>query len=534
MQPTDHRGGRSPGQSARSPLTPAFSVFRTRNLLDVSAIIMSLSSPYQNLRARFREAALLGSTNGVLGWDQETGLPVKAIGWRAEQMSYLTGLEHRLTTAPEVGDWLAACEAGAFPMDSTEAANLRGWRRDFDRETKLPGALVEALSLTTSEGMHTWAAARQASDFAAFQPVLEKLVRLCQEKADYLGWTTCRYDALMNIYEPGAKSAEIGALFSGLGPEVAALIGPAMEKAKACPEDLLKGSYPLAAQQAFNREVAEAVGFDFEAGRIDTTTHPFCTGLGPGDTRLTTRYDEADFFSSLSGVMHEAGHGLYDQGLRAEEWGMPAGSAVSLGIHESQSRLWENHIGGSEVFWQHWYPRACHYFPDLKHFTPEQVAAAARRVAPSFIRVDADEVTYDQHIILRFELERSLINGDLAVKDVPEAWNSRFKELLGLRVPDDARGCLQDIHWSMGSLGYFCTYTLGNLNASQLMRTARLAMPSLDADLAQGSYGNLLSWLRTNLHTHGRTFDPQDLMRRVTGETTQAGYHLGYLKGKFL
>jgi carboxypeptidase Taq len=393
---------------------------------------------------------------------------------------------------------------------------------------------VEAFSLTTSQGMHAWAAARKASDFAAFQPVLEKLVGLCQEKADCLGWTTCRYDALMDLYEPGARSAEIAALFAQLGPEVAALIGPAAEKARSQPEDLLAGHYPIAAQQAFNREVAEAVGFDFAAGRIDTTTHPFCTGLGPGDTRLTTRYDEGEFFSSLSGVLHEAGHGLYDQGLCAAEWGMPAGDAVSLGIHESQSRLWENHIGGSTAFWEHWYPRACYHFPELKRFRPEQLAAAARRVSPSFIRVDADEVTYDQHIILRFELERALINGDLAVREVPEAWNARFKELLGLTVPDDARGCLQDIHWSMGSLGYFCTYTLGNLNASQLMAAARRAMPSLDGELAAGRYQNLLRWLRTNIHEAGRRFEPQELMVRTTGEPTRSGHHLDYLKAKFL
>ncbi len=495
---------------------------------------MSDPNSYQKLHARFREAALLRSTEGVLGWDQETGLPPKANGWRAEQMSYLSGQVHRLTTSPEVGDWLAEIGGMDFPEESVEALNWRGWRRDFDRETKLPSALVEEFSRTTSQGMHVWAAARKASDFSAFQPVLEKLVRLCQEKADCFGWTTCRYDALMDIYEPGARSAEIGALFATLGPDLSALMGPAMEKAAAVPENLLAGHYPVAAQQAFNREVAEAVGFDFAAGRIDTTTHPFCTGLGPGDTRLTTRYDEGDFLSSLYGVLHEAGHGLYDQGLNAEEWGLPAGEAVSLGIHESQSRLWENHIGGSDAFWRHWHPRACHYFPGLKSFSAEQVGAAARRVSPSFIRVEADEVTYDLHIILRFELERALINGDLAVKDLPEAWAARFKELLGLTVPDHARGCLQDIHWSMGSLGYFCTYTLGNLNASQLMRAAHREMPSLETELAAGSYQNLLGWLRRRIHAHGRSVDPPELMRRATGETTQASYHLEYLKAKFL
>ena len=489
---------------------------------------------YQYLYRRFREASLLRSTGGVLGWDQETGMPQKAVAWRAEQMSHLSGLVHRLTTAPEVGEWLAACETSGFPDGSVEAVNVRGWRRDYNRETKLPSVLVEEFSLTTSQGMHTWAEARKNSDFTAFKPVLEKIVRLCQEKADHFGWTTCRYDALMDIYEPGALGADIGALFAKLGPEVSALIGPAMEKAEALPENLPAGHYPIAAQQAFNREVAEAIGFDFTAGRIDTTTHPFCTGLGPGDTRLTTRYDERDFLSSLYGVLHEAGHGLYDQGLRADQWGLPAGEAASLGIHESQSRLWENHIGGSDAFWQHWHPRACHHFPNLKRSTPEQVAAWARRVSRSYIRVEADEVTYDLHIILRFELERALINGDLAVKDVPEAWNARFRQLLGLSVPDNRRGCLQDIHWSMGSFGYFCTYTLGNLNASQLMKAAARALPSLDSDLASGQYATLLGWLRANIHAEGRRFDPPALMQHATGETTQTHYHLDYLRARFL
>ena len=491
-------------------------------------------SHYQKLHSRFREAALLRSTESVLGWDQETGMPEKAVGWRAQQISHLSGLVHRLTTAPEVGEWLSECESAGMPDDSVEAVNMRGWRRDYNRETKLPAALVEEFSLTTSHGMHVWAEARKNSDFPAFQPVLEKLVRLCQEKAGHFGWTTCPYDALMDIYEPGACSADIGALFTELGPEVTSLIGPAMEKARGLPEDLLAGHYPIAAQQAFNREVAEAIGFDFTAGRIDTTTHPFCTGLGPGDTRLTTRYSPNDFLSSLYGVLHEAGHGLYDQGLLADEWGLPAGDAVSLGIHESQSRLWENHIGGSDAFWQHWHPRACYHFPELKRFTPEQVAAAARRVSPSYIRVEADEVTYDLHIILRFELERALINGDLAVKDVPEAWNARFKELLGLTVPDNCHGCLQDIHWSMGSLGYFSTYTLGNLNASQLMKAAGRALPSLESELANGNYSGLLGWLRTHVHAAGRRFDPPALMQRATGETTQAHYHLDYLRAKFV
>jgi len=364
--------------------------------------------------------------------------------------------------------------------------------------------------------------------------MLEKLVRLVQEKADRLGWEDCRYDALLDEYEPGARTADISALFATLGPAQSALVGPATEISKRQPEDLLAGDYPVPAQQAFNREVAEALGFDFTAGRIDTTAHPFCTELGPRDTRLTTRYDTADFLSSFYAVLHETGHGLYDQGLSKEEWGRPAGEACSLGIHESQSRLWENHIGGSESFWEHWLPRACHHFPHLAKFMPAQVAAAARRVSPSFIRVEADEVTYDLHIILRFEIERRIVNGELAVPDIPAAWNEKFRELLGLQVPDDARGCLQDIHWSFAGFGYFATYTLGNLNASQLMRAARTVHPSLDAELARGEYTSLLAWLRQNVHAHGRRFSAPNLMSHATGEPTDAKYHLEYLRGKFL
>jgi carboxypeptidase Taq len=490
--------------------------------------------PYEELSARFREAARIKSIQAVLGWDQETFLPDKAAAWRGEQLSWLAGAHHRLVTAPETAAGIDACEAAGFAADTVEATNVRGWRRDYDLAAKLPSAFVEELSRTTSEATHVWAEARRRSDFAHYRPMLEKLVTLTRQKADLLGWEACRYDALLDEYEPGARTADISALFAELAPQIAALVGPATEVSARIPADLLTGHYPIAAQQAFNREVAEAFGFDFFAGRIDTTTHPFCTSLGPEDTRLTTRYDEADFLSSLYGVLHEAGHGLYEQGLNKSEWSLPAGDACSLGIHESQSRLWENHIGGSEAFWNHWLPRAAVHFPGLAAFTPQQVAAAARRVSPSFIRVDADEVTYDLHIILRFEIENLLINGGLEVKDLPEAWNARFRELTGLTVPDDARGCLQDIHWSFAGFGYFCTYTLGNLNASQLMRAARRDDPGLDSSLASGQYAPLLNWLRSRVHAHGRRWSAPELMRNATGEPTRADYHLEYLRAKFL
>jgi carboxypeptidase Taq len=275
------------------------------------------------------------------------------------------------------------------------------------------------------------------------------------------------------------------------------------------------------------------MGFDFESGRIDTTAHPFCTGIGPNDCRLTTRYCEQDFTVSLYGIMHEAGHGLYDQGLPKEHYGTPLGTAVSLGIHESQSRLWENHVGRSESFWRHWHPIACKHFPELSRFTPEQVTAALNQVKPSFNRVEADQVTYDLHIILRFEIEMKLIERQISVADVPAYWNEAFEKSFGLKVDNDANGCLQDIHWSIGTMAYFPTYSLGNLNAAQLMRRALADCPSLEAELARGEYSSLLKWLREKVHSHGMRHRAQELMRLATGEGTGTAAHIAALRKKY-
>jgi carboxypeptidase Taq len=416
---------------------------------------------------------------------------------------------------------------------SVEATNLRGWRRDYDLAVKLPASLVEEISHTTSLGHHAWMAARKAKDFALFQPHLEKIVRLCQAKADAWGWTEERYDALLGAYEQGARSAEIAQLFTVLEPQISQLLERAVARSQSVPKDILAGHYPIHQQQMFNEEVAMAIGFNFDGGRIDTSAHPFCTELGPGDTRMTTRYDETDFLSSLYGVLHESGHGLYDQGLPKDSWGLPAGRAVSLGIHESQSRLWENHVGRSVSFWKRWLPRAAELWPWLGSLTPEQMAAAASRVERSFIRVEADEVTYDLHIMLRFALERQVINGDISVAEIPAAWNALFEKSFGLQVPDAAQGCLQDVHWSFGGFGYFATYTLGNLNASQLMHKAYEIHPDLEEQLAQGNYTTLLAFVRDKIHRHGCRYLPQELMAEATGERTQAEYHLEYLREKY-
>jgi carboxypeptidase Taq len=491
-------------------------------------------APYEKLRARAKEIALVDSAAGLLNWDEETYMPRQALPFRAEQLAFFSGWSHRQFTAPEVGDWIKACEDHGFTADSDEAANVREWRRSYDRATKLPPELVEEFNRATTLARDAWTEARKRSEFAHFQPHLEKLLQLSRQMADKWGFTECRYDALLEGHERGARAAQIKKLFAELRPAIVAVLGPAVERSKSIPENFLEGDYTLSAQQAFNREVAEAFGFDFNAGRIDTTTHPFCTGLGPGDTRLTTRYNERDFTESFYGVLHETGHGLYDQGLKLEHHGTPLGSACSMGIHESQSRLWENHVGRSVAFWEHWHPRACHHFPALKRFSPDQIVRAINRVSPSFIRVEADQVTYDLHIILRFELELKLIEGELKAADLPGVWNEEFEKMLGLKVPNDARGCLQDIHWSIGAFGYFPTYTLGNLNAAQLMRRAEQDLPKLNAELRSGNYQDLLGWLREKVHESGQRHDPQALMRHATGETTQAQHHLQYLRHKFL
>lgn len=490
-------------------------------------------APYRKLLKRAREISWVSSASEVLSWDLETYMPPKGVEFRAEQFAHLGGHTHRLFTGKIVGDWLKACEQNGFAPDSPEAANVREWRRRYERATKLPQSLVEKFQRTRTHAREAWKEARKRSEFKIFKPHLQKLLDLCRQRADCWGFQESPYDALLDEFEPGMRASQVRTLFAELRPAIASVLAHAVEKSGWVAADLLVGDYPVAAQQALNQKVAEALGYDFKAGRIDTTTHPFCITLGPGDCRLTTRYNERNFTQSFYGVLHEAGHGLYEQGLPGEHFGTPLGTATSLGIHESQSRLWENHVGRHSAFWEHWHPIACEHFPQLKGLTPEQIVAAVNRVAPSFIRVEADQVTYDLHIILRFEIEVKLMEGQLKAGDVPGYWNEEFEKMMGLKVPKDSEGCLQDIHWSQGDLGYFPTYTLGNLNAAQLMRRAFADHPSLEGELAKGQYGTLLGWLRDKVHRHGSRYQPQELMQQATGEPTRAAHHLDYLRKKF-
>ncbi len=490
---------------------------------------------YQKLVSLNKEISLLTSTASCLGWDQETYLPKKSIQHRADQLSYLSGKIHALNTGDDFRTKLEAAEKEAQQGEPnhTQTANLREWRHQLEKSNKLPQELVEKSSQCSSLAKAAWSDARQKNDFTIFAPHLTELVNLAKEKAELWGYEDEPYDALLGCYERGAKTADIANIFDKLRPQIIETARAAVGRSKSNPARQLIGPFPIDAQKRLNQEVAKSIGFDFDAGRVDTTTHPFCTTLGPQDIRLTTRYYEDDFTASLFGMMHEAGHGLYEQGLPASDFGLPSGNAVSLGIHESQSLLWEAHVGRSRGFWNKWFSRAQELFPQLRDWTVDEFLHTINQAQYSLIRVDADEATYDLHILLRFQIERQIINGEISVNDIPSVWNDHFKEMFGITPDSDTNGCLQDIHWSMDGLGYFPTYTLGNLNASQLF-SAATKDTSIREAFEHADYSPLLSWMRANIHAHGSTHLPQDLMKLATGETTNPEYHLAHLKRRFL
>jgi carboxypeptidase Taq len=497
---------------------------------------MNHNQTYTELLQRVREGAVLESCASVLSWDQQTYMPRHGSAHRAEQMALLARLGHEMLTAPRIGELLANVENSPLSGNpsSETAANIREMRRQYDRAVKLPGELVEELARVTSRAQQIWQEARKANDFPAFRPWLEKIVELERQKAQAIGYRTVPYDALLDEYEPGATTAEITRLFAELRDDLVPLVSAIIASGRRPRRDLLEREYPVAEQERFGKEAASAIGFDFEAGRLDVTTHPFCSGIGPGDCRITTRYNSRHFNEALFGILHEAGHGIYEQGLPAEHFGTPLGTFASLGIHESQSRLWENQVGRGRPFWEHFFPRAQKTFPEaLGDVSLDDFLFAVNDVRPSFIRVEADEATYNMHVILRFELEQALISGDLKAADVPAAWNEKFQSSFGLTPPTDAQGCLQDIHWSMGGLGYFPTYTLGNLYAAQFMEQARADLGDLDADFRAGNFARLKGWLNEKVHRPGRRYPAGELCRRVTGRPLSHKPLLTYLRNKY-
>lgn len=488
------------------------------------------TSAYDQLRARLREIAHLESIAHLAGWDQETYMPAGGAAGRANQSAALAAVIHQRSTDPALGELISVCEADAdLQASPRDAANIRETRRDFDLATKLPESLVAELARTGSQAQEAWKTARGANDFKAFAPWLEKMLDLSRQKAECYGTPEGGelYDALLDEYEPAARAAEIDAIFTPLGERLSAFIADVRENGASPSDEPLNVKIPESMQHALGLRVLKAIGFDLDQGRLDVTTHPFCSGVGPGDTRLTTRYRDERFTDALYGTMHEGGHGLYDQGLprhaEADPFGEPISEDISLGIHESQSRMWENFVGRSREFWTWALPVVNETCGNaLSEYDVGDMYKAVNTAKPSLIRVEADEATYNLHVMLRFGLERAMVTGDLSVADLPAAWNERFKALLGIDVPDDRRGCLQDVHWSFGLIGYFPTYTLGNLYAAQFWETINEAIPTLNDQIAKGEMGELLAWLRTNIHAHGKQYRAGELCERITGKPLEA------------
>lgn len=481
------------------------------------------------------ETALLESTQATLEWDERTGMPSDAGPYRAEQITYLSGLIHQRRTDSTQADRIDSLVqlAQGQPEESDLVVTARYLKRNLSRRQKLPLELVQAMTKAVVLGQQSWSQARKAQSFKDFLPSLKTIVKLKREEAQLLAIDGSAYNGLLDEYEEGANEAHLQVMFAELRKQLVPIVAEAAEATRVRGSIFTQPSIPIAQQRTFNQIVAKEVGFNFEAGRLDETDHPFCTTLGPRDCRILTRYFENDLLSSLFSTLHEAGHGMYEQGLPANHFGLPLGSYASLGIHESQSRLWENAVGRSLPFWQWCTPLL------KKHFTgfftqadADTIYRYTNSVSPSLIRVESDEATYNLHIAIRFELEQKLISGVLEPSDLPEAWNAAYLEYLGIKPSHHAEGCLQDVHWSAGLFGYFPTYTLGNLIAAQWMEAIKESLGDLGELHRQGDFQPLLDWLRTNVHQHGKRYTPGHLVERVTGRPLSAIPFVKYLTRK--
>jgi carboxypeptidase Taq len=491
-----------------------------------------IDAAYDELTARLRRAYALDSVAGLLGWDEQVNLPAGAAAQRAEQHAVLADVAHAEASAPRVGELLATLEAQSGRLTADQGAVVRQARRDYDRSTKLPAEFVREKAAQGSRGYHAWAEARAANYFAGYAPVPQKNLELARREAAYLGRADSPYDAMLDYHDPGLTAAAVERLFADLKRELVPFVreiaaSPVRPRAGA-----LRG-FPVGEQRAFLREVTARLGFDYRRGRIDVSLHPFCSGSGD-DVRMTTRFNEDEPLDSLFSSIHETGHGLYEQGLPAAHLGTALGTHAGMAVHESQSRLWENQVARSHGFWRFFEPRFRALFPaQTSAVTSDELYLAINAVAPTSIRVDADEVTYNLHVLLRFEIERRLFAGTLAVADLPAAWSELSRELLGLTPPSDREGVLQDVHWSGGAFGYFPSYTLGNMIAAQLWYRVLDLRPGIEDDCARGDFSWLLGWLRENIHAKGRRLDALSLVRQATGEELSPAPLMRYLRERY-
>jgi len=487
-----------------------------------------MSSPLETLKSRLADVDALRSATKIMDWDQQTYMPAGAGDARANHVSILSRMAHEAFVADETMQALEKAKAEATGED---AAMIRVTQRALDLATKFPASFIEEKSKLGAIAHEEWVHARANSDFASFAPTLEKMFDLARREAEYLGYTDHIYDALLDEYEEGATAADVREMFNAVkGPQVELV--RAIKEQPEIDDAFLYGTWDEGRQSAFTQHLAKEIGFDFSRGRQDTAAHPFCANWSVSDVRLTTRY-KPYLGSAIFGTMHEAGHGMYEQGSPLAWDRTPLAGGVSLGIHESQSRTWENIVGRSLPFWKRFLPELKSQFPALGDVDLDTFYRAINKVNPSFIRVEADELTYNLHVLTRFELECDILTGALKVKDLPEAWNAKYTEYLGVTPGNDAEGCLQDVHWSSGAIGYFPTYSMGNLLSYQIWAKLQEDLGDTDALIENGDFASILNWLKEKVYSKGRMFTPKDLVQQVTGKPIGAADYLDGLGKKY-
>ncbi len=493
----------------------------------------STATQYETYKGKMQQIADIRNAIAVLSWDQETYLPEKGAAFRGQQITTLSSLSHELFTADQLGELLETLNKEKQHLEPVAAKNVALSLEDYQKNKKYPASFVAELSQTTNECYHAWINARKEGSYAVFQPVLNRMVELKRKEADILGYEGHPYNALLNEYEKGATTTMLDKVFADVKTALTPLLR-SIEQRPQVKKDFLHLHYDRNRQWEFGIQLLKAMGYDMAAGRQDVSEHPFTTSFNPQDVRVTTRIDEKDFGNMTWSCIHEGGHALYEQGLDTAAYGLPSGEAASLGIHESQSRLWENNVGRSLVFWEHHYPQLQQLFPDnLGTVSLQDFYKAINLVQPSLIRTEADELTYHFHVMVRYEIEKGLLDGTYQTKDLREIWNSYYKEFLHVSVPNDTQGVLQDIHWSHGSFGYFPTYSLGSFYAAQFFATAQQQIPGLTGQIAAGKYDELLTWLRQQVHRHGRYYTSNELCERITGQPLEFRYFLDYATQKF-
>jgi carboxypeptidase Taq len=485
---------------------------------------------FEELKDRMMDINALDAATAVMDWDQQTYMPKDGAPARGEQVGRLSRMRHEMFTSDATADLLARAISEVQGNDEA-AAMVRVVKRDLELATKLPTDLVAEKSKLGSDSQEVWVVARANNDFKHFAPYLERMVELVRKEAECLGYKDHIYDALLDEYEEGATAADVRGMFDTIRDPQVALIKQIGEQPET-DDSWLYGEWDNEKQRVFTEMLVQAIGFDFGRGRQDTAPHPFCTNFSMDDVRLTTRFKDY-LGSAIFGSLHEAGHGMYEQGSPKHFDRTPLCGGVSMGVHESQSRTWENIVGRSRPFWQYFYPKLQEAFPVLKSRSLDEFVKAINKVEPSFIRVEADELTYNLHILIRFELECSLIEGSLQVSELPEAWNQKYSDYLGITPKSDSEGCLQDVHWSAGLFGYFPTYSMGNLLSYQIWNALQKDIPNSDALMSSGDFKPILLWLQQKVYSQGKKYTPRDLVQRVTGKPMGADDYLNGLDAKY-